>query len=653
MKVIEFKNVHKEFSDGDIKVNALKNINLELYKGEFVALIGPSGCGKSTLLNLITNLYKPTKGNIYLNGANISNIDKQRWPYILQNEIGFIYQYYELIDCLDTNDNIKLKQNCNENIIDDLLKKLDIYNYKYQKVKYLSGGQRQRVGVVRALTNSPSLILADEPTGALDQENSEILLNTLKEYSNDALVVMVTHNEELALKYVSKVIYMDHGEITSIREINNQLSEIKKKREKEYKILSPRLGMKYLVSTLLTLKVRLVFLICSGSIIFLFISILFCALTSASIYIDETYINTPLYSVFDVCTYSEENGKLIANSINNEVLAKLMKEYKNVTFRENIDSILNENVFSQISYENKIINNIKVYSLPSSNNHKYILNGRNIQNNNEILINESFKSFFEGSEVIGRYLNIQEKYIYKGKEYIKDSYKEIVGITKDSLFNQNNEIYVSYEEYFSYLQANHINNTTYFDIFCNFDYQMIINNISNVEEIIETIKDNPYYRNKNNIVNHPYQFSIKENIAYEEKIMFDELLHVVSLLVYFFIILGLTIFTIFTSYVLSSFVLENKKDYAIFLQLGIRKLDTYYLIIKQSLFISLTMILIGLFLLYIAYFIVSKLIIFKVVIPFIPLLILIFLYLIQCLISSLLPIYQLRKMEIGNILQSE
>ena len=176
---------------------------------------------------------------------------------------------------------------------------------------------------------------------------------------------------------------------------------------------------------------------------------------------------------------------------------------------------------------------------------------------------------------------------------------------------------------------------------------------SNVEEVIETIKDNPYYRNKNNIVNHPYQFSIKENIAYEEKIMFDELLHVVSLLVYFFIILGLTIFTIFTSYVLSSFVLENKKDYAIFLQLGIRKLDTYYLIIKQSLFISLTMILIGLFLLYIAYFIVSKLIIFKVVIPFIPLLILIFLYLIQCLISSLLPIYQLRKMEIGNILKSE
>ena len=88
MKVIEFKNVHKEFSDGDIKVNALKNINLELYKGEFVALIGPSGCGKSTLLNLITNIYKPTKGNIYLNGANIANIDKQRWQYILQNEVA-------------------------------------------------------------------------------------------------------------------------------------------------------------------------------------------------------------------------------------------------------------------------------------------------------------------------------------------------------------------------------------------------------------------------------------------------------------------------------------------------------------------------------------------------------------------------------------
>ena len=217
MKILEFSNVSKQFMDGDIKVNALKNINLSLFKGEFVALIGPSGCGKSTLLNLITNLYSPSQGTLLFKGRDINLIKDNEWVDMLQNEIGFIYQYYELIDCLSVYDNISLKLNSDEKNIDILLNRLDIESYKYQKVKYLSGGQRQRVGVVRALTNNPSLILADEPTGALDQENSELLLKTLKDYSENSLVLMVTHNEELALKYVTRVIYMDHGEI--IRDI--------------------------------------------------------------------------------------------------------------------------------------------------------------------------------------------------------------------------------------------------------------------------------------------------------------------------------------------------------------------------------------------------------------------------------------------------
>ena len=656
MKILEFSNVSKQFMDGDIKVNVLKNINLSLFKGEFVALVGPSGCGKSTLLNLITNLYSPSQGTLLFKGRDINLIKDNEWVDMLQNEIGFIYQYYELIDCLSVYDNISLKLNSDEKNVDILLNRLDIESYKYQKVKYLSGGQRQRVGVVRALTNNPSLILADEPTGALDHENSELLLKTLKDYSENSLVLMVTHNEELALKYVTRVIYMDHGEIIRdiVKESKDKEEPIKEKRKNKYKIFSKKLGYKYLISSLKTLKIRLFFLIGSGCIIFLFISFLFCALSSASTYVDNTYMYTPLYTVFDLCTYKEQDHDLLKENINSEVLSKLINRYDEVTYRENIDILLNKYMYQEITYENKVISNVKIYTLPNNIDDKVIVKGRFIQNKNEILINELFMSYFKDDNPLGRKLEVKEKFVYKGKEYVSTHTKEIVGVTKDSLFNQNNEIYVSYGEHLDYLKNNGISNKlSYFNAFFTFDYQLVINCPSDVSKIMNNIKKNPYYRNKENIPSHDYHFSIVNNIAYEEKEMFSELIDVVSILVYFFILLGLIVFTIFSSYVLSSFVLEKKKDYAIFSQLGIKNKCIYLLIMKESLLISLSMIFLGLLLFYLIYSIVSTIIKFKLTISILSIIFLILLYFLQCLISSLLPIIQLRKMEMGNILRYE
>ena len=229
-----------------------------------------------------------------------------------------------------------------------------------------------------------------------------------------------------------------------------------------------------------------------------------------------------------------------------------------------------------------------------------------------------------------------------------------MGVTKDSLFNQNNEIYVSYSEHLDYLKNNGISNElSYFNAFFTFDYQLVINRPSEVSKVINNIKKNPYYRNKENIPSHDYHFSIVNNIAYEEKEMFSELIDVVSILVYFFIVLGLIVFTIFSSYVLSSFVLEKKKDYAIFSQLGIKNKCIYLLIMKESLLISLSMIFLGLLLFYLIYSIVSTIIKFKLTISILSIIFLILLYFLQCLISSLLPIIQLRKMEMGNILRYE
>ncbi len=663
MKILEFKYVNKEYSDGEIKVKALQNINLELFSGEFVAIVGPSGCGKSTLLNLITKLFYPTSGEILFNGRNLLDYDKDDWYYILQNEIGFIYQYYELIDCLNVNDNIKLKLNCSNGnrYIDEMLSKLNLTEYKYQNTGLLSGGQRQRVGVIRALANSPSLILADEPTGALDYNNSELLLSLLKEYSKNSLVIMVTHNEKFARKYVNKIIYMDHGNITKIEELEvSSNKKINNARRKVYCPLSLKLGLKYIFSAIMTLKVRFIFLIGSGCFIFLFIAVLLSSLASANTYIDNQYMFSPLYNVFDLITYYEENEEIKEGVINSAVLAKLINKYDNCVIRENIDGILKEYVFSKINFENKEIVNYNVKCLGGGLSDNSFSFGRNVERGDEIIISTSFaKSLLTTDndniqELLGKQIEVKELFEYKA-EFQRDFKVEIVGIVKDSLFVTSNIIYVDYKFYCDMLKDSLIfDKITYFDAFYTFDYQVVINEIEKVEEVITNFKNNPYYRDKEKIPAHSYHFSFASNTAYEEKEMFSELINIISLLVYFFIILGLVIFMIFIGYVLSSFVLEKKRDYAVFEQLGIRRGDMYMLLIMQALIIALMMVFLGLFALILVVLIISLFDFpFDIVVPYTPLALQAVFFILLCIFASILPINNLRRMEIGSVLKSE
>lgn len=662
MKILEFKYVNKEYCDGEIRVKALKNINLELHKGEFVAIVGPSGCGKSTLLNLITKLHYPSSGDIFMNGDNLLDYNRKQWNYILQNEIGFIYQYYELIDCLNVNDNIKLKLNDKngDRYIDEMLTKLDLSEYKYQSTSLLSGGQRQRVGVIRALANNPSLILADEPTGALDYNNSELLLSMLQEYSNNSLVIMVTHNEKLARKYVSKIIYMEHGDITRIEVLKETSSaNSKNKIKKEYCPLSIKLGLKYIFLAIKTIKVRFMFLIGSGCFIFLFIAILLSSLATANNYIDNQYMFSPLYNVFDLITYYENDGEIKEAPISKDMLPKLINKYDNCVVRENIDKILKNYIFNQINFEEKKISNCNVKCLGGKLDNNSFSFGRNITNINEIIISESLAKLLLNDDsdfqcLLGKNVDIKEVVKYK-VEYEKEFKVEIVGIVKDSILNHNNDIYVDYALFYNMLKNSLIDNKiTYFDALYTYDYQLVINDIDRVNEVITEFKNNPYYRDKENIPSHSYHFSFANNIAYEEKEMFSELLSVISLLVYFFIILGLVIFMIFIGYVLSSFVLEKRKDYAIFEQLGIRRKDMYILLIIQALIIALLMIILGLLVLIISVLIVSLFEFpFRIIVPYIPLLVQTILFILLCIGASILPINNLRKMEMGSVLKSE
>lgn len=653
MALLNFKEVSKIYNDGEIKVNALMNVNLTLDRGEFVAIIGPSGCGKSTLLNLITRLYKPSKGDIYFKEKCIDEYNEFEWKTILQNEIGFIYQNYELIESLDVYSNIELKLNNDrqEKDINNLFIKLDLCNQKKQKVSLLSGGQKQRVGIIRALVNSPSLVLADEPTGALDNENSEILMETLQEYSKKALVVMATHNEELARKYVSKIVHIEHGKVINIEILKEVIIKKDQLINKKNNKLSNKLKIKYLFSIFISFKLRFILLFISGSLIFTFISSLFISLESARGYIDNQYIYLPLYNVFNLKSINNDEV-----NINKDVLLTLKKDYPSY-IRENIDELIQTTLFNKININDKIINNYQVRCLKGKLPSKSLLIGRNIKSFNEIIINKNFaKSFVNGEEeidsLVGKTISINSEYEYRNEKIVYKNKLEIVGISIDSIYSQNKEIYLDYECYFNYLKDNYvINNMSLFDCFFSFDYQIAILDRKEVSEIINSIKTNSYYIKKDDPVIHEYNFIIKENIYYEEREMFQELVDVVSLIVYFFLFVGIVIFTIFISYVLSSLLLEKRKDFAIFYQLGRNKKDIYSLLFLMALVIALLMIIGGLSLLTIILLIIQ--IPIKIYIPFLNLFLVIFLFFLLSFISLIMPIISLNKLELGKIMRYE
>lgn len=200
-------SVSKQYSSKEV---ALKEVNLAFEEKGLVSIIGKSGSGKSTLLNLIGLLDRVSSGSIYLNGKEITNIKGRELNYYHHHYIGFIHQSYNLINNRSVIGNINLFNNIN---CDDLLKEMNLFDKKNKNILKLSGGEKQRVGILRALVNEPSILLCDEPTGALDNKNSHKIMKILKELSKNMLVIVVTHDNELAESYSDRLIELEDGEI--------------------------------------------------------------------------------------------------------------------------------------------------------------------------------------------------------------------------------------------------------------------------------------------------------------------------------------------------------------------------------------------------------------------------------------------------------
>ncbi|MBO5212707.1 MAG: ABC transporter ATP-binding protein/permease [Clostridia bacterium] len=283
--MLQLKDIKKDYLSGDSTVHALKGVSLDFRKSEFVSILGQSGCGKTTLLNIVGGLDKYTSGDLIINGKSTKDFRDSDWDTYRNHSIGFVFQSYNLIPHQTVLANVELALTLSGVSAEErkaraieVLEKVGLGDQLHKKPNQMSGGQMQRVAIARALVNDPDILLADEPTGALDSETSVQIMNILKDISKEKLIIMVTHNPELAEEYSNRIIKLLDGEVISdtnpytaedttseILKIDTSITDMAKKTKKK-KSMSFFTALKLSLTNLLTKKGRTFLTAFAGSI---------------------------------------------------------------------------------------------------------------------------------------------------------------------------------------------------------------------------------------------------------------------------------------------------------------------------------------------------------------------------------------------------
>lgn len=253
--MLQLKNIIKTYETGDFTQDALRGVSITFRENEFVSILGQSGSGKTTMLNIIGGLDRYTSGDLIINGVSTKEYKDGDWDYYRNNSIGFVFQSYNLIPHQTVLANVEMaltlagvsRKERRERAI-AVLKKVGLADHIHKKPNQMSGGQMQRVAIARALVNNPDILLADEPTGALDSETSIQIMELLKEIAKDKLVIMVTHNPELARKYSTRIVNLLDGRITSDSDPYDE------KEEKREKTRHKKISMSFLTALSLSFK---------------------------------------------------------------------------------------------------------------------------------------------------------------------------------------------------------------------------------------------------------------------------------------------------------------------------------------------------------------------------------------------------------------
>ena len=383
--MLELNDIKKDYVTGSTTVSALKGINLRFRDCEFVSILGQSGCGKTTMLNIIGGLDKYTSGDLKINGVSTKNYKDRDWDFYRNNSIGFVFQSYNLIPHQTVLSNVELaltlsgvsKAERKKRAI-EALEKVGLGEQIHKKPNQMSGGQMQRVAIARALVNNPDILLADEPTGALDTETSIQIMELLKEISKDRLIIMVTHNPELAKDYSTRIVRLLDGVITddsdpySLEDMEADIrakeaakvkiseKKIKKSGKKQKTSMSFFTALSLSFNNLMTKKTRTILTAFAGSIGIIGIAMILSISNGIQLYIDrvqrDTLSSYPITLQAEAIDISSMVSSMTGNSDSEEHEDK-SKIYSNDIMGDMINTMVKEVKSNNLSEFKKYIEN--------------------------------------------------------------------------------------------------------------------------------------------------------------------------------------------------------------------------------------------------------------------------------------------------------
>ena len=331
--MLELKKITKIYETNSFKQQALDEVSINFRKSEFVSILGPSGSGKTTLLNIIGGLDNYTSGDLIINGISTKKYNDRNWDTYRNHRIGFVFQSYNLIPHQSILANVELaltlsgvSKGESRKRAKEALNKVGLTDHINKKPNELSGGQMQRVAIARALVNNPDILLADEPTGALDSKTSEQIMNLLKEVAKDRLVIMVTHNAEIANLYSTRIIELKDGKVTSDSNPYTKVDKEKEDDKKKKTNMSFKTALSLSLNNLMTKKGRTVLTAFAGSIGIIGIALILSLSSGVQNYIDrvqeEALTSYPLMiesNSIDITSFLEEQHKNLIDAKNHEL----------------------------------------------------------------------------------------------------------------------------------------------------------------------------------------------------------------------------------------------------------------------------------------------------------------------------------------------
>lgn len=454
--MLELFNVYKDYYVDKKPVRALTNINLYFPKQQFCSILGPSGCGKTTTLNIIGGLDQYTEGDLVISGISTKEFKDKDWDNYRNKRIGFVFQTYNLISHLNILENVAMAltlsgvdRKTKYEKAREALDKVGLKDLYHKKPNQLSGGQMQRVAIARALVNNPEIVLADEPTGALDSKTSIQIMDILKEVSKDRLVIMVTHNQELAVQYSDRIIRFKDGEIESdtwtkekiekskteekvefCGENEQELTKKELKKKEKMSSMSFWTALKLSFKNILTKRGRTIMTSIAGSFGIIGVALVLAVNNGFSDYIARTEQETASQLPISIQTYSVKTTLKDSKELNplypdTQEVYVYQNEYLNTTIQYNN---LNQKYIDYIGNIKKTTNLINDYILSYNNSYSMNLVTTNPETNKPYYVANGNSSGM--ASTISSVTGLSRKYwhvLYGEEQYISQSYDVIAG----------------------------------------------------------------------------------------------------------------------------------------------------------------------------------------------------------------------------------